>query len=303
MFIALVYSSVPRFIAVTKTIMTNQPYFDVFLAHNSQDKPQVRAIAKQLKRRGLKVWLDEEQIPPGQPSQDVIQKALQNVSCAAIFIGSGGLGKWQILESRSLLTRFVDTDIPVIPVLLPGVEGIPEHLLFLQELHYVKFENGIDDFEALDKLESGIRQKPVISPLKNSRHFDLLLLYNDEDRNEVKEIAEQLKERQIRPWLDIWEVRAGNSWQQLLETQIAKINSVAVFIGKNGGPWQKEEIESFIWEFIEIGRPVIPVILPTIQQELNLPIYLKRKVMVDFRQQDLDPIAQLIEGIPEVKES
>jgi len=302
MFIALVYSSVPRFIAVTKTIMTNQ-HFDVFLAHNSQDKPQVKAIVKQLKRRGLRVWLDEEQIPPGRPFQDVIQQALQNVSCAAIFIGSGGLGKWQILESRSLLTRFVDADIPVIPVLLPGVEGIPEHLLFLQELNYVKFENGINDFEALDKLESGIRQKPVKSLPKTCQHFDVFLCYNDEDRNEVKQIAEQLKERQIQGWLDIWQAPPGTSWQRLLTEQIDKINSVAVFIGRNGGPWQKEEIESFIWEFIEIGRPVIPVILPTIQQEPNLPIYLKRKVLVDFRQQDLDPITQLIEGIPEVKES
>jgi hypothetical protein len=302
MFIALVYSSVPRFIAVTKTIMTNQ-HFDVFLAHNSQDKPQVRAIAKQLKRRGLRVWLDEEQIPPGRPFQDVIQQALQNVSCAAIFIGSGGLGKWQILESRSLLTRFVNADIPVIPVLLPGVEGIPDHLLFLQELNYVKFNNGIDDCAALDKLESGIRQKPVKSLPKTCQHFDVFLCYNDEDRNEVMQIATQLQERQIRPWLDICEVRTGTSWQRLLETQIAKINSVAVFIGQNGGPWQKEGIESFIWEFIEIGRPVILILLPTIQQEPNFPIYLKRKIRVDFRQQDLDPITQLIQCLPEVKES
>jgi hypothetical protein len=98
------------------------------------------------------------------------------------------------------------------------------------------------------------------------------LCYNDEDRNEVKQIAEQLKERQIQGWLDIWQAPPGTSWQRLLTEQIDKINSVAVFIGRNGGPWQKEEIESFIWEFIEIGRPVIPVILPTIQQELNLPI-------------------------------
>ncbi len=154
--------------------MTNQPYFDVFLAHNSQDKPQVRAIAAKLKRRGLKVWLDEEQIPPGRPFQDVIQQALQNVRCAAIFISPEGLGKWQVLESRSLLTRFVDADIPVIPILLPGVEGIPEDLLFLKELNYVKFESGIDDIEALDKLESGIRQKTVRSQPKNYRHFDIL---------------------------------------------------------------------------------------------------------------------------------
>ena len=282
--------------------MTNQPYFDVFLAHNSQDKPQVREIANKLKRRGLKVWLDEEQIPPGRPFQDVIQQALQNVKSAAIFIGTEGLGNWQILEFRSLITRFVEADIPIIPVLLPGVEGIPDKLLFLRELNYVKFENGINDFEALDKLESGIRQKHVKSFPKTSGCFDLLLLYNDEDRSEVKQIAEELKERQIRPWLDIWEVRGGNSWQQLLETQIAKINSVAVFVGKNGGPWQKGEIEPFIWEFIEQERPVIPVILPNVLQEPQLPIYLRRRTRVDFRQPDPEPIAQLVNAIPEVNE-
>jgi len=302
MFIALVYSSVPRFIAVTKTIMTNQ-HFDVFLAHNSQDKPQVRAIANKLKRRGLKVWLDEEQILPGRPFQDVIQKALQNVRCAAIFIGSGGLGKWQILESRSLLTRFVDADIPLIPVLLPGVEGIPEHWLFLQELNYVKFEHGIEESIALDKLESGIRQKPIRNQPQNYRHFDVLLLYNDEDRSEVMQIAQELTERQIRPWLNIWEAGGGTIWQQLLETQIAKINSVAVFIGRSGGPWQQEQIEAFIWEFVELKLPVIPVILPNVLQEPQLPIYLRRRTRVDFRQQDPEPLTQLIEGIPEEKES
>ncbi|MGB7056318.1 MAG: TIR domain-containing protein [Geitlerinemataceae cyanobacterium] len=281
--------------------MTNQPYFDVFLAHNSQDKPQVRAIAAKLKRRGLKVWLDEEQIPPGRPFQDVIQQALQNVRCAAIFISPKGLGKWQVLESRSLLTRFVDADIPVIPILLPGVEGIPEDLLFLKELNYVKFESGIDDIEALDKLESGIRQKTVRSQPKNYRHFDIFLCYNDEDSNEVKQIAEQLKERQIKPWL-IWEVPAGSSWQSLLTEQIDKINSVAVFIGNNGGPWQKEEIESFIQEFIEQKCPVIPVILPNVLQESQLPIYLRRRMKVDFRQLDPEPITQLVNGIPEVND-
>ena len=39
--------------------------FDVFLAHNSADKPEVRAIANQLKTRKIKIWFDEEQIPPG----------------------------------------------------------------------------------------------------------------------------------------------------------------------------------------------------------------------------------------------
>jgi hypothetical protein len=136
--------------------MTNQPQFDVFLAHNSQDKPQVRAIARELRQRGLKYWIDEEQIPPGRSFQDVIQQAIPLVKSAAIFIGLGGLGKWQAWELKAFISQCVEADIPVIPVLLPEVERIPEHLRFLRELNWVRFANGIDDVEALDNLEWGI---------------------------------------------------------------------------------------------------------------------------------------------------
>ncbi len=121
--------------------MSNQPQFDVFLAHNSQDKPQVRAIARELRHRGLKYWIDEEQIPPGRSFQEVIQQAIPNVKSAAIFIGSRGLGNWQAMELRILISQSVEADIPVIPVLLPGVETIPEHLSFLKQLNWVRFAN------------------------------------------------------------------------------------------------------------------------------------------------------------------
>jgi hypothetical protein len=33
--------------------------YDVFLSHNSQDKPQVRRLAERLHNAGLRVWFDE----------------------------------------------------------------------------------------------------------------------------------------------------------------------------------------------------------------------------------------------------
>ncbi len=133
--------------------------FDVFLAHNSQAKPAVRAISEALKRRGLKPWLDEEQIPPGRWFQKIIQAAISKAGCAAIFIGPEGLGKWQELELRAFVSQCVEADIPVIPVLLPGVEQIPPELPFLKELNWVSFGEKIDEAEALDKLEWGITGK------------------------------------------------------------------------------------------------------------------------------------------------
>ncbi len=44
--------------------MSDWPQYDVFLAHNSQDKPQVRAVAKELRQRGVNFWLDEDVIAP-----------------------------------------------------------------------------------------------------------------------------------------------------------------------------------------------------------------------------------------------
>ena len=106
--------------------------------------------------RGLNPWLDVEQIPPGRWFQDVIQEAIPNVKSAAIIIGPNNLGRWQALELRTFIGQCVDKSIPVIPVLLPGVETVPDNLLFLRELSWVKFERSINEEEALDGLEWGI---------------------------------------------------------------------------------------------------------------------------------------------------
>ena len=66
---------------------------------------------------------------------------------------------------KAFITQCVKRDIPVIPVLLPGVTAIPESLLFLSEFHAVSFQNGIEDERALFRMEWGITgQKPTQRP-------------------------------------------------------------------------------------------------------------------------------------------
>lgn len=138
------------------------PGYDVFLAHNSQDKSAVEQIAVTLRRRGINVWLDVEQVPPGMPFQDFIQKAINWSKSAAVFIGKNGMGKWQAMELRALITQCVEANRPVIPVLLPGVGELPNELLFLRELNYVRFTDNVNDHEAMNRLEWGITgTKPV----------------------------------------------------------------------------------------------------------------------------------------------
>ncbi|MHC4479076.1 MAG: TIR domain-containing protein [Planctomycetota bacterium] len=130
--------------------------FDVFLAHNSKDRALVEALAGQLRGRGVNPWLDIEQIAPGRWFQDVIEETIPKVKSAAVIIGKKGLGRWQALELRTFISQCVERRMPVIPVLMPGVDELPQGLLFLKELNWVSFHKRLDEQEALDKLRWGI---------------------------------------------------------------------------------------------------------------------------------------------------
>ena len=128
--------------------------------------------------------------------------------------------------------------------------------------------------------------------------FDVFLCHHPVDKPAVKQIGERLKDRGILPWLDEWELRPGLPWQRLLEGQIEQIKTAAVFVGKEGiGPWQRQELDAFLREFVDKGCPVIPVLLPDAPKEPDLPIFLRGITWVDFRTQDPDPLEQLIWGV------
>jgi tetratricopeptide (TPR) repeat protein len=136
--------------------------FDVFLSHNSKDKPEVRKIAEALRDgRGLKVWLDEWELPPGIPWQDELENIIRTVRSAAVLVGKDGLGPWEIPEMRACLSEMVSRKLRVIPVLLPDAPAKPDLPLFLAQNTWVDLRGGIND-EGLDRLQWGITgKKPV----------------------------------------------------------------------------------------------------------------------------------------------
>lgn len=111
--------------------------FDVFLCHNSQDKPAIRSINNEMKAVGIQTWLDEEQLPPGEPWQPQLEKVIGSIRSACVFVGSSGLGPWQRNEVRAFLNEFDSENLPVIPVLLPDAGAAPELPIFLRQRTWV----------------------------------------------------------------------------------------------------------------------------------------------------------------------
>jgi TIR domain-containing protein len=129
--------------------------FDVFLSHNSRDKPVVEEIAAHLRDQGLRVWLDKDELRPGFPWQEGLEEGVRASRSVAVFVGKDGLGAWQQPEMQAFLARSKREKIPVIPVLLPGCPDSPQLTLFLESLTWVDLREGLTD-DGLARLVWGI---------------------------------------------------------------------------------------------------------------------------------------------------
>jgi TIR domain len=167
--------------------MSDQLLFDVFLAHNSQDKDLVNTVAASLENNGLKPWLDKDQILGGDLILDEIESAISRSKCAAFFIGQNGLGPWHRSEMRSLIEQSIDNGFRVIPVLLPGITADilkTKDFLFLRQRLCIEWKSLSEYDSFLDQFSKSIRGK------KFSHGEDQV---SSEPRNEIDE-ARQLLE-------------------------------------------------------------------------------------------------------------
>lgn len=176
----------------------------------------------------------------------------------------------------------------------------------------------------------------VVEGKTYTRDFDVFLSYRSFHRQEVKNYERKLIERGILPWMDVSQIRPGTAWQSALESGIMRCKAAAVFIGrvplsqeqraniedvKNRtkglpgrkliarmqeafelentalGPWQDVEVKAVLKTFVEQGLPVIPVILPDVKVEPQLPLFLQGMQVIDTRKKGVDHVEQLIWGV------
>jgi len=140
---------------VKQTSERNTMEFDVFLSHNSRDKPAVRQLKQSLQAHGLRPWLDADELVPGENWQPGLIEGIMNSTSMAVCIGSAGVGPWEDEEMQGALTLAVREKKRVIPVVLPGAPEKPEISLFLSSRTWVDLRAGFAD-EGIARLVWGI---------------------------------------------------------------------------------------------------------------------------------------------------
>src|SRR4051794_14898518 len=80
--------------------------YDVFLSHNSKDKPRVRKLAEDLRDAGLRMWFDEWVLKPGDDIYLAIERGLEAARAQVLCLSPAALGSdWVTLERSTVLFR------------------------------------------------------------------------------------------------------------------------------------------------------------------------------------------------------
>lgn len=133
--------------------------YDAFLSYNSEDRTEVRQLAKYLDEEArLLVWFDEWMLIPGQLWIKELYSAIKESKTCVVFVGKSGRGPWQEPEIEAALQKNVkNPNFRLIPVLLPSAPEQPELPDFLSNYSWVNFKDGLQSKDDLRRLECGIR--------------------------------------------------------------------------------------------------------------------------------------------------
>jgi TIR domain len=147
--------------------MPSEFAFDVFLSHNSEDKPRVRRLAERLKAAGLRVWFDEWSISPGEHIGLAIERGLEASRILVLFLSPAALGSdWVHLERGTALFRDpVNKQRRFLPVLLRDC-ALPEAL---RPFKYIDLRK--DNKRSFARLVVACKEEtlPAVSSLRDKR--------------------------------------------------------------------------------------------------------------------------------------
>ncbi len=98
--------------------------YDLFLSHNQQQKPWVRRFCEFLRQKKLRVFFDEDSIPPGEPIVAGVERGLRESRHVLLILSPASLGsKWVAMETLLALHDDPDgSEGRLIPIVVETVD-------------------------------------------------------------------------------------------------------------------------------------------------------------------------------------
>jgi hypothetical protein len=161
--------------------------FDVFLSYNSVDKLWVIKLKDDLQRYGVSVWLDKDEIRPGDLFAKALGKGLANSRAVALIVSPEAMASgWVEVEYSRALSLAQKRHLQLIPVILRDAE-LPG---FLEDRNWVDFREESAYSENVWKLVWGITGNKPAEVLDLSAPDLLSKIDEDEPQSAIETTAQ-----------------------------------------------------------------------------------------------------------------
>lgn len=212
----------------------------VFISYAKEDFKVARKLFSSLKAAGVKPWLDEECLLPGQKWESEIEKAIKEADYFIALLSSNSLNKKgyvqkELKKGLSIVEEFPDSKIFLIPARVD--DCIPEHNQ-LKEIQWVDLFPSFD--EGLFRILSVINFSPpdLDIPSLASTAWD----YFDPDGETM--LLEFQSEGELT-WTEFGERYTDGTWKQAGSLAYFEVNDkYAQYKGKISGGTMSGEAQN-----------------------------------------------------------
>jgi hypothetical protein len=128
----------------------------------------------------------------------------------------------------------------------------------------------------------------------------IFLSYSSKDRQNVSRLAQDLKDKGFRVWMDEWNIKVGDPITQKIESGLKDCDFLAVWLTKNSvsSGWVEREWQTKYHE--EVAKKKV-MVLPLLAENCQLPPLLSDKKYADFRQDYYIGFSQLVKTLSSVE--
>jgi len=113
----------------------------VFVCYSRDDQDFVLELADNLRERGVPIWIDQRDIPPGSDWDIAIDRALYDCSVFLIVLSSNSVDSREV---RGELRTALDENKRIVPILIDTCQ-IPRQLRLIQYINFIGVDPNDDE--------------------------------------------------------------------------------------------------------------------------------------------------------------
>jgi hypothetical protein len=95
--------------------------------------------------------------------------------------------------------------------------------------------------------------------------MNVFISYSRKNGNVALKLSEHLSQSGVSPWLDLWNLNAGEDWNQKIAAAIEAAEAFVVLVGPGAEP---DRLQRFEWQqiiehefYLDATKPMIPVVI------------------------------------------